>query len=459
MSGLPAAALNLLRKQQRRLLARTRRLAKVGGDLARDAAHAVRRGTDQAGLAARRGLRVVRRRLRQVTGRVRRFARDLKDPVHVMVRAGRRSRKRVHEAVARMRKAVRQAVRRPLRRHLRRRKLLREQLEFNKIGWRVDRELERAVDRGRLLVLGPWLSEVGFETLYWVPFLHWVKAAFNLEPDRLIAVSRGGVSGWYAGLASRYVEIWDDMDPAEFGRRNAERGITKQWEFSELDKAILDNVAQRIGTREFDVVHPSAMYRLFSLYWSGQRAMGFMDAYTRFSMMEAPSIIDPALLPADYVAVKFYAARSLPDTPEVRRSLDGILSSIAEHHAIVMLDTGLVLDDDHSDYPLSAGRRVISARPWMTPRNNLGVQTQIIAGAKAFAGTCGSIAWLAPRLGIDTSALYVDPKWLHAHLGFAMRAYYKLTGAGRFAPADLRAFEPWDPRAQAESASRVDALT
>jgi hypothetical protein len=84
---------------------------------------------------------------------------------------------------------------------------------------------------------------------------------------------------------------------------------------------------------------------------------------------------------------------------------------------------------------------VISARPWMTPQNNLGVQTQIVAGAKAFVGTCGSLAWLAPRLGVDTSAVYVDPKWLHAHLAVAMRAYHKLD-AGRFAAADLRALEP-----------------
>jgi hypothetical protein len=74
----------------------------------------------------------------------------------------------------------------------------------------------------------------------------------------------------------------------------------------------------------------------------------------------------------------------------------------------------------------------------MTPATNLGVQTQIIAGASGFVGTCGSLAWLAPRLGIDTSALFVDPKWLHAHLAVAMRAYHKL-GAGRFAVADLRA--------------------
>ena len=77
----------------------------------------------------------------------------------------------------------------------------------------------------------------------------------------------------------------------------------------------------------------------------------------------------------------------------------------------------------------------------MTPQNNLGVQTQIVAGAKAFVGTCGSITWLAPRLGVDTSALFVDPKWLHAHLAVAMRAYHKLDGGGRFCVADLRAMQ------------------
>jgi hypothetical protein len=76
----------------------------------------------------------------------------------------------------------------------------------------------------------------------------------------------------------------------------------------------------------------------------------------------------------------------------------------------------------------------------MTPQNNLGVQTQIVAGAKGFLGTCGSIAWMAPRLGVNTSALYVDPKWLHAHLAVAMRAYFKLN-AGTFAAADLRAVD------------------
>jgi len=118
--------------------------------------------------------------------------------------------------------------------------------------------------------------------------------------------------------------------------------------------------------------------------------------------------------------------------------------AIAARVPVVLLDTGLVLEDDHADYALGGSGNVISGRRWMTPQNNLGVQTQIVAGAKAFVGTCGSIAWLAPRLGVDTSALYIDPKWLHAHLAVAMRAYHKLD-AGRFAPADLRALDPLAP--------------
>ena len=74
--------------------------------------------------------------------------------------------------------------------------------------------------------------------------------------------------------------------------------------------------------------------------------------------------------------------------------------------AVVLLDTGLVLDE-HTDYDLGGGR-VMSARSWMTPQTNLGVQTRIIAGARAFVGTCGSVAWLAPMLGTPTVGVYAD---------------------------------------------------
>jgi len=361
----------------------------------------------------------------------------VKDTMHATRKAG----EGVRDQVINQAKGVLKAVRKPLRTASRRRAQLKEQDGFNRVEWQVEEELDRLLSRGRTIVAGPWISEVGFEALYWVPFLRWMRTAFHLDPARVVAVSRGGVGSWYAGVASRYVEIWDVIEPGEFARKNAERGITKHYERSPLDDEILAGVARQIGTADFDVIHPGLMYRLFALYWSGQRAMGFVDAHARFEPQVPPALIDPGLLPAEYVAVKFYAARSLPDTPAVRDWMRRAVAALAEQMPVVLLDTGLVLEDDHADFDIAARGRVISAKPWMTPRDNLGIQTQIVAGARAFVGTCGSIAWLAPQLGVDTSALFIDPKWLHAHLPVAMRAYHKLA-AGRFSVADLRAIDP-----------------
>lgn len=361
----------------------------------------------------------------------------VKDGMHATRKAG----EAVRDSVVNQAKGAFKAIRKPIRAAARRRKQVREQAAFNQVEWQVEAELDALIGRGRPLVVGPWLSEVGFEALYWVPFLHWIKTAFHVDPARVTAVSRGGVGAWYAGVADRYVEIWDLMEPAEFARRNAARGVTKHYERSPLDEDVLAGVARHLGTTEFDVVHPGLMYRLFTLYWSGQRAMGFVDAHTRFEPVPPPRILDSSLLPPEYIAVKFYAARSLPDTPAIREWMRRTVSELAERLPVVLLDTGLVLEDDHADFVIASRGRIVSAREWMTPRENLGIQTQIVAGARAFVGTCGSIAWLAPRLGTDTSAVFVDPKWLHAHLPVAMRAYHRMH-AGRFSVADLRAVDP-----------------
>jgi hypothetical protein len=344
------------------------------------------------------------------------------------------------------------SLKRPLRDALRHRRELREQLQWSRVAWRVERELEAVVNSGRTILAGPWLSEVGFEALYWIPFLRWVKAAFRVDPARVVAVSRGGTRSWYEGVAGRYVETWTHIDPLEFARRTRERSATKQLAISPFDREVVSVVERVLGER-VAVLHPSLMYRLFALFWSGQRPMSFFDAHTRYERIAAPSMHEQGGLPREYVAVKFYAARSLPDTPDVRRTLAWLVESLAERTNVVLLDTGLVLDE-HADYPFGTSTRIISAKPWMTPADNLGVQTQIIAGAQAFVGTCGSLAWLAPMLGVKTSAVYVDPKWLHAHLGVMLRACHRASAA-HFAALDLRALDPL--ARQSASGSRLMA--
>jgi hypothetical protein len=53
-----------------------------------------------------------------------------------------------------------------------------------------------------------------------------------------------------------------------------------------------------------------------------------------------------------------------------------------------------------------------------------------------FVGTCGSLSWLAPLLGVPTVPVFTDPSFLHAHLHVARRVYGRVGGV-RFSPLDL----------------------
>jgi len=361
----------------------------------------------------------------------------LKDAMHAVGRA----KEAVSNRTINAGKDVYRAVRRPLRERRHRQAELSEQDGWNRVEWQVERELAALLDGDGPIIVGPWLAEVGYEVLYWIPFLRWVAAAYQLDPARVTVLTRGGAGAWYGDVASRSVEIWDLIAPEEFARRNAERGDLKQLTHSPLEADLVAAAVKAHGLAGARVLHPSLMFRLFKLFWSGHRASGFLDSHTRFRLHTPPGVIARGSLPESYVAVKFYAARSMPDTPAIRQTLQRMVRELAEQRPVVLLDTGLAIDD-HADYAFAGDSRIISAREWLTPRTNLAAQTDIIAHASAYVGTCGSLTWLAPLLGVPTSAVLADPEFLHAHLSVALRACHRLPGAARFSPVDLRGLDP-----------------
>src|SRR5665648_81960 len=47
-----------------------------------------------------------------------------------------------------------------------------------------------AAEDTRPIVVGPWLMEIGFELLYWIPYLRAQLARLGIPKERVIAVSR-----------------------------------------------------------------------------------------------------------------------------------------------------------------------------------------------------------------------------------------------------------------------------
>jgi len=307
---------------------------------------------------------------------------------------------------------------------------------------RVKRALAGAASGRRPLIVGPWTSEVGYEALYWIPFLRWAVDRYGVSPARVIALSRGGTEPWYGGIAGRYVEIFDLVEPGEFAAQVAtrrERGDQKQVGLSELDRELIRLASTRLGIRDAAVWHPGLMYRLFRPFWYGDRSLDFFFRHTdfRYAPIAAPAISDPPL-PAEYAAVKFYTGPALPDSASNRELVRSLVRRLAERLPVVMLDTAWSTDEHH-DYAFDGIRGVTTLRPSLDPKTNLAVQTRVIAGARQFVGTCGGLAWLAPFLGVDTLAVYEDDRYLTAHL-YAARYAYRRHGAARFSTLNIKAW-------------------
>ncbi len=306
----------------------------------------------------------------------------------------------------------------------------------------IVQEIERIAERGEPIIVGPWMSEVGYEALYWVPFVRWVQSSCRIKPDRMLVLSRGGAGAWYADITPHQVEIFDHVTPEAFAAYNADRaavpgGSVKQFESSPFERDLVERARSEWGVPRAQVLHPSLMYRLFQQFWAGNRALSFLDEHALYRPIEAPPERATTVrgLPDDYVAMKFYTAQSLQETPHTKAALRALIAGVAERYPVVLLDTGLSLDD-HDDYAFAPANRVVSARDWMEARSNLATQTRIIAGARAFVGTCGGIAWLAPMLGVDTTAVMSDDKALTVHLQVARRVG-RVLNRGRFTPLDL----------------------
>jgi len=273
----------------------------------------------------------------------------------------------------------------------------------------VPRLLHRLSRRDQPVIVGPWVSEVGFELLYWIPFLAWVRTHPAFTADRLVVVSRGGCDAWYGDVASHYVDLFDFFEPGEL-REKAEQRITegraKPRTITEFDRQAVKLVRQTRHLGPCELLHPTYMYRLFQPFWQGRAPAAAVEEFALFRPLPPPDTRDVAgALPDDYVAVRFHFNDAFPPTEANRRFVRDLVDALAETTDVVVLDPPPGIDD-RADAPVPARGRVHGIAHLMTPRTNLRVQSQVIARARAFVGTQGGLSYLAPLYGVQALSFY-----------------------------------------------------
>lgn len=274
--------------------------------------------------------------------------------------------------------------------------------------------------------MGPWHGELGFEALYWLPWLkHW-RDTDQIAADRLVPITRGGMSLLYD--APKALELYDMRDPRDVRVENwltfRQTGWMKQAQIRAFDREVLRDAAKTLGLgRTYHVLHPAWLYQTLQPFFAGERGIAWLQQRSDYRPIPAP-VLDGVNLPPQFTAVRFYFRPTFPPTPQTIAFAKATITHIAQQMPVMVLTSGQSLDD-HIDYlPTDRTNVTVLAEALpMKPAQNLAVQAAVLGKAAGFVGTYGGFAQLALRLGKPVLSVY--DQWqatsmAHLHLSHAV---------------------------------------
>jgi len=288
---------------------------------------------------------------------------------------------------------------------------------------RNEASVARAARTGRPLLVGPFLGEVGFELLYWIPTVRRLLAEHGVERERVTVLTRGGAGSWYADCAANSIDALDLVPPehylGELLERRRRGGDAKQFFPDPLDRRLTRLALERIG--DAAVVHPLLMYSRMRFVLEGLQPPEEAPRLADYRPFEWGRRLLPEGCPADYVAVKLYFSDCFPDGEAARELAARVLDELADETEVVVLTSGLQLDEHREWVP--SGRRIHDASSWVRPQDNLVVQTDLVARSRAFVCTYGGFSYLGAMLGVPTLALQTEEPFSAVHLGVLRAAF------------------------------------
>jgi hypothetical protein len=279
----------------------------------------------------------------------------------------------------------------------------------------TEHSLRRAARTGEPLLLGPFLGEIGYELEYWIPFMRRELRRHRISPQQVTVMTRGGAALWYRDFADGALDILELMPPERYlpalEARRARAGDLKQLRIDRFDRELAALAEERLGRQT--TVHPGFMYERLRGLWF--KDVPLHELWPRLEYRRLEVEPDRTLAPADdYVAVKLYFNECLTPSAENRAFFQRTIERLAEDTDVVLLSTGLLVDD-HEEWT-TRHPRVHAIEERLRPEDNLAVQSRLIAGARALVATYGGFSYLGPFLGVPTAAYIEIEQTVPLHL-------------------------------------------
>lgn len=295
--------------------------------------------------------------------------------------------------------------------------LQRHRFSWRRHGWPIYRQW--LLDTDWPILVGPWRGEVGFEVLYWIP---WIRRLImdGVSPDRIIPITRGGAAVWYGCPTG--IELYGMRSLKDVRLANAENvalsGFQKQvW--TDFDHGVIADVRQTLGLSRCHVLHPVWMNHVLAMAWTQHDSLQDLCDRLAFAPLGVPEVAAEIGLPPHFAAVRFYGRSTFPISPATEPLVQAIIGTLATRLPVILLGHDLAVDDhldfrgimksdvfrhtNHLQPVMSLGEMVQIDGP-----NNLAIESAIMAKADLWVGTYGGLQQLALRLGRPSVGLYSE---------------------------------------------------
>lgn len=257
------------------------------------------------------------------------------------------------------------------------------------------------------ILVGPWHSEVGFETLYFLPWLtHW-RETYGIAKDRLFIVTRGGAGPWYG--THQTIDLFDYLPPKELRQHTLAQwqasGSVKQTAIQPWEREMYPRFLRTFGLANAHWLHPRAMYQGLQGWWANTQTLAMLTQQVTF---QAVPVSHPPLdlaLPEQFIAIGFYARPTWLLNDETKTYVQSLVDLISKTLPVVLIASSLHADD-HLPFPIKGAH--LSTAPFCTPTTSLAIQASVIAKSQAFIGTYGGLMQLAVRLGKPSVGLFTQ---------------------------------------------------
>lgn len=277
------------------------------------------------------------------------------------------------------------------------------------LEWQFKLFMRHLAASRRPLVVGPHARELGFEVLYWLPFVQQARADYGLEKGRMIALSRGGMGRAYDMAAHADVYDFLPVDTVRLYqvRATSTTQTSKQYTVEPWERHVVALAASALGLEKPLMLHPSWMYQLLHPYWTDKMPMQVLSKWLNPTPLPTLPLPEGLVLPDNFIAVRIYARATMQAHDGVTFWLKRELLRLAEKRPLVFLCSDERYDD-HADILRPFGPNMIDLHRWMTPQTNLAVQLAVLQRCALFIGTYGGLAQLALRVQKPAIALYTQ---------------------------------------------------